>query len=141
MHPGTSAFSTCMYTPSDVTMPKRLTDFIERERERPSWWRTYSGSDGSEAAISSDVVREQRKYDDIPLIVLTTTKDIDSLPIPKNQKTSLLRAWVSWQQEVAKLSRRGVDVIVAGSTQDVPVDRPAAVINAIDEVLAQVRHP
>jgi len=140
MHADASAFLMCMYTPSDVTMPNALKYLIGQERERPSWWQAYSATDDSETASSSEVVRDQRKYDDIPLIVLTTTKDIDSLPIPKNQKTSLVRAWLSWQQGLAKLSHRGVDFVVQGSTQDVPIDRPTAVVSAIDEVVDQARY-
>ncbi|MBC5799206.1 MAG: alpha/beta hydrolase [Candidatus Eremiobacteraeota bacterium] len=140
MYPGTPAFSQCIYTPSDVTMPKALKRLVQRRHEQPSWWQDYSATYSGEAASSSEVMREQRTYDDMPLVVLTTTQDIDSLPIPKNQTASLLRAWIAWQREVAKLSHRGVDFVVKGSTEDIPIDRPATVVSAIDEVVKQARH-
>ncbi len=138
MHPGTPAFAACMYTPPDPTMPKALKALIQRQWERPSTWRDFTSLD-SETASSSQIVREQRNYGDMPLIVLTTTKDIESLPIPKHQKAALVRAWTGWHEDIATLSSRGVDFVVKGSTLSVPIERPAAVVAAIDEVVDQAR--
>lgn len=139
MHPGTPAYAACMYTPPDPTLPKALKDLIHRQWSRPSTWRNYSSAD-RETASAAQIIGEQQDYGDMPLIVLTTTKDIASLPIPGAQREVLARAWVSWHQAIAKLSRRGADFIVDGSTQSVPIDRPAAVVSAIGEVVDQARY-
>ena len=140
MHPGTRAFAACMYTPPDPTMPQALKDLVRRQWERPGLWRNFASAIDSEATSSAEVVREQRSYGDLSLIVLTTTKDITLLPIPKRQKAALTSAWVGWHRDIAKLSRRGVDVIVEGSTLSIPIERPAAVSAAIANVAARVPH-
>ena len=139
MHPDTPEYSACMYTPPDPTLPKALVDLIHLQWSRPGTWRDYSSAD-SETSSASEVVREQRDYGNMPLIVLTTTKDITMLPIPKSQKAALARAWVSWHEDIAHLSRQGTAFVVPGSTQSIPIERPAVVVSAIDKVLDKVRY-
>jgi pimeloyl-ACP methyl ester carboxylesterase len=132
-------FADCIYVPPDPTMPKSLKTLIERQSERPGWWRAFTSGTSNERASSSEVLREQRDYGNMPLVVLTTDKDILSLPIPKGQKTRLARAWLKWHDEIARLSRHGVNILVKGSTSSIPIDRPDIVTAAIGEVLDQVR--
>jgi hypothetical protein len=124
-----------MYTPPDPTMPPALRALIHRQWERPGTWRDVRAAATAETSSSRQVVSEQRNYGDLPLVVLTTTKDLAALPIPTAQKTALAHAWIAWHGQIAKLSRRGVDIVVNGSSEAIPIDRPTAVVSAIDAVI------
>lgn len=135
---GSPTYAACMYTPPDPTMPQILKDLIHRQWQQPGLWRDFTSMD-TETASAAEVVGEQRSYGTMPLIVLTTTKDIEALPIPKSQQAALSRAWISWHESIARLSRRGVDFVVPDSTLSIPIDRPSVVVSAIDEVVDQTR--
>ena len=55
------------------------------------------------------------------------------------QTTSLTDGWIKWHDDYAKLSTRGVNLIVRGAGHGIQRDKPAAVIGAVDAVLAQAR--
>lgn len=112
---------------------------IEVQSEHPSFWRAFTSRDQNVPRSSDEVVREQKRYGNMPLIVLTTTKDIEQLPIPHPQKTRLLSAWIGWHDEIASLSTVGTNFVVTGSSS-IPIDNPGAVLAAVYEVLLQIRH-
>jgi pimeloyl-ACP methyl ester carboxylesterase len=74
-------------------------------------WRLYSG------------LREV-KFGDLPLVVI-------SRPQPD--------AWVASQKEIAALSTRGKLVMAPGSGHDIELDAPQLVIQAIGELLGQLK--
>ncbi len=140
IQPNTTLYARCVYSPPDPTIPPVLLDQIHAQWQGAALWRSFASAMRESDQSSAEVLREQHGYGNMPLIVLTTTRDILALPIPASQKTALTRAWIGWHQQIAKLSSRGVDFIVNGSTSSIPIDRPAAVTSAIEEVLDQARH-
>jgi len=134
-----TATAGCIYMPPDPTMSDPLRKRIEAQSEHPSFWRAFTSRDQNVPRSSDEVIREQKRYGTMPLIVLTTTKDIEQLPIPHPQKTRLLAAWVRWHDEIASLSTIGSNFVVAGSSS-IPIDNPGAVLSAVYEVLLQSRH-
>jgi pimeloyl-ACP methyl ester carboxylesterase len=78
---------------------------------------------------------------DKPLVVLTA--GLPPLrPVDSTQARQLISAqqrWVQIQAQLAGLSTRGKQVVLSDSRHDIPHDRPDAVIDAVREVLADVR--
>jgi pimeloyl-ACP methyl ester carboxylesterase len=76
---------------------------------------------------------------DMPLFVLShdPNKRLGSFPAgiakPANE------AWEKMQEELAHLSARGTQVIAAGSSHSIPLDRPDVVVEGIRNVVEQVR--
>lgn len=89
------------------------------------------------------VINPRRNYGDMPLIVLSATKDPklppSIAPLPEGQSAAMHKEWTRAHDEIAALSTRGVNRIVADSTHYIQYDQPQAVIDAIDEVIAAVR--
>jgi pimeloyl-ACP methyl ester carboxylesterase len=139
MHPGTPAFGQCMYMPPGSDLPKQIIALIQRQWEQPAMWRDFTLSDRAAAASSAEVLREQRKYGDMPLIVLTSDIYAEHLPFTPPQQRALATAWRQWRDEVARLSSRGTNFVVSGATVNVAVDRPASIVSAINEVIDQTR--
>ena len=139
--PGSRAYARCVYTPPDPTMPAPLLAMIRKQWQSARLWRSFavSSSDETERGSSREVVAEQRSYGAMPLVVLTTTKDALALPIPGAQKTALVHAWIAWHRRIAAYSSVGKDIIVAGSSSSIPIDRPSAVVAAIEEIVRKVR--
>jgi pimeloyl-ACP methyl ester carboxylesterase len=140
IRPGTPTYAQCVYSPPDPSIPKKLLDFVHRQWQGAGLWSSFASTMSEEGRSSAEIVRDQRQYGGMPLIVLTTTTDIGALPISTRQKAALTDAWVAWQQNVARLSSIGVDFLIQDSTQAIPIDRPAEVISAIDEIVSQVRY-
>jgi pimeloyl-ACP methyl ester carboxylesterase len=88
------------------------------------------------------VVNSARNYGDMPLIVLTATKDLGLPGMPQSAKDELpaeRAAWVRGHDELAALSSRGVNRLVPDSTHYIQYDQPKVVIEAIEEVIRAVR--
>jgi pimeloyl-ACP methyl ester carboxylesterase len=88
------------------------------------------------------VVRPSRNYGAMPLIVLTAA-DMPSFPddppAVKAETPAMQAAWRKGHDGYAALSTRGVNRIVEGSSHDIQQIKPQVVIDAIDEVVDEVR--
>ena len=121
------------------------------QRTSPAFWRalqsestaTYGAGGGS---ASSDEVEAARKsfgdtpMGDMPLIVLTAATS----PQPRPGETAAAadtrrRLWRTMHDEIAALSARGERRDVADAGHFMTMDKPEAVIGAIEEVIAVAR--
>jgi pimeloyl-ACP methyl ester carboxylesterase len=91
---------------------------------------------GRSAAAAANPSRD---YGDLPLVVLTQSSS-PTPPGAKAEDAAALRAgWVAWHDDYAKLSTRGVNLIVQGAGHGIQSDKPQAVIGAVDAVLNAAR--
>lgn len=137
--PGAPAFAQCMYTPPGPALPAAVQKLVRQWWQRPSWWQALSLADlAADTASSDEVVREQRSYGDMPLIVLTSDErvNVGQMPITAAQKAALEKAWPQWHQQIAALSSRGSESVVSGSSSNMAVDAPASIVRAIRQVTA-----
>jgi pimeloyl-ACP methyl ester carboxylesterase len=109
-----------------------------------------AGMDSMAAALSPEMldrnarmaVNPDRDYGSMPLIVLTAGKANIPPDLPEALKAELPLSEAEWRRahrELADLSTRGVNRIIADSRHDIPHQNPQAVIDAIAEVVDQVR--
>jgi len=76
---------------------------------------------------------------DLPLIVLSHDRDKPSVELPSDLVNPTNDAWEEMQEEMAHLSTRGTQSIVKNSAHYIQFDRPDAVIDAVNDVVTQVR--
>jgi len=93
---------------------------------------------------SAEEVRNAGNLGDRPLVVLTAGKDLDAKDLPKGVSAEDMREFrKTWMNDLqvrqAHLSTRGKQVIVPDSTHMIPMERPDAVVNAIQEVRDAVK--
>jgi len=81
----------------------------------------------------------RRSLGDLPLIVLTESPQPRGKTETQEQRDAKNRLWLSLNQDIATLSTRGVDRVVAGAGHAIQFDQPQAVVDAILEVLAAAR--
>jgi pimeloyl-ACP methyl ester carboxylesterase len=84
-------------------------------------------------------VRATGALGDMPLVVLSQDSD-DRQPGFEYRK-SFHAAWEQLQEELARLSTRGVRRIARGSGHQIHRERPDLVVAAIRDVLVQLRYP
>jgi pimeloyl-ACP methyl ester carboxylesterase len=78
---------------------------------------------------------------DKPLIVLIAGKAWLDIPAPENDKVSLHNSWVDFHKRLARLSSRGKWIIVPDTGHMIPIERPEAIVGAVQEVCADTRLP
>lgn len=87
-------------------------------------------------------VNLDRNYGNMPLVVLTAGKPNEPPGLPEVVQAELPLGAAEWRrahQELATLSTRGTHRIISDSMHDIPHQNPQAVIDAILEVVEEVR--
>jgi pimeloyl-ACP methyl ester carboxylesterase len=111
---------------------------IEMKR---SYWRTvvdeYNAIDTSDAQL-----RAMRKsFGDLPLLVLT--RGISPYAVPDQPQSAMNKATEDENEkihrEIAALSSRGKQRVVPGASHVIQQQQPAAVVQAVLDVLGQIR--
>ena len=108
------------------------------EASQPSLWLTaLSELDTLWTSTSDELDRGSQSYGDMPMIVLTADGTYaDDPPAVRGPAEAL---WRQLHQALAARSRRGQERLVTGSSHAVMLDRPDAVIQAVREVVDDVR--
>ena len=91
-----------------------------------------------ESVDSKELGAVRIDFGDMPLIVLTA----DNVLFPGLSRAEQARpyaAWLAAHEALAKASTRGISIVVKNTSHSIQIDQPAAVINAVHEVVEQVR--
>ncbi len=75
----------------------------------------------------------------LPLVVLTAKNTWGDTPTEIRFTQTFLRFWLAQHEALAHLSSRGIHRFIEGSGHTIQLDKPQAVIDAVDDVLRQVR--
>jgi pimeloyl-ACP methyl ester carboxylesterase len=78
-------------------------------------------------------------FGDMPLIVLTHDPDVPRPDLPEDLVKPTNDAWQQMQEELAHLSTNGRQVIAKNSGHYIQLDRPDLVVDAVRDVVDQVR--
>jgi pimeloyl-ACP methyl ester carboxylesterase len=137
---GTQKYDECT-TPSLLPSASALTDVLAQLNTDPARLRTQASAIENVSQSGREVVNPERRYGDMPLIVLTS----GSHPMPpvvpadvREQALLYFRALASGHEAYAALSARGHEQLVPGSGHFIQVDNPRVVLAAINDVLAEI---
>lgn len=142
--PGTPDYDRAVGPPSPTLTPAMQAAHVV-QRTSPGFWRALRSEARAADSVSSDEVAAARlslgdtPLGGMPLIVLTAGR----MP-PRPGETGAVTAaryevWRSMHDEIAALSTRGERRTVEGAGHGIQMDKPDAVIAAIEEVLALAR--
>jgi pimeloyl-ACP methyl ester carboxylesterase len=83
---------------------------------------------------------DHRRLGAMPLVVLSTEYSWGKSGTPAGVwfHRSYSKIWIALHEALAHLSSRGVHRIIKGSGHEIQLDKPQAVIDAVDEVLRQL---
>lgn len=77
---------------------------------------------------------------DLPLAVLSADPNLPEPDLPQDLEMPASEAWQEMQNELARLSTRSTHAIARNSGHYIQLDRPDLVIEAVRNVVRQVRH-
>jgi pimeloyl-ACP methyl ester carboxylesterase len=140
LKPGSRDPDGCLFSPPSY--PRALRQALARRNADPL--RPTAVKSWTDHGVEDDslVIRANRNYGDMPLIVLTAMKDQNPPGMPQSAEDELPAQhaeWVRGHDALAALSRRGVNRLVADSSHYIQYDQPKAVIDAIEEVVRAAR--
>ena len=109
----------------------------------PQFYTAYYFADRVSLMSSLDSHRydsiDHRHLGAMPLVVLSPeTTWVSSTPEEARVSRSFEKVWIAMHEGLARLSSRGVHRIIMGSGHHIQLDKPQAVIDAVDEVLHQL---
>jgi pimeloyl-ACP methyl ester carboxylesterase len=138
---GTEAYKKCVPNP-DLYMSAAINDAATHVWSTASWQSAALSEKENIFYKSADETRATRRdFGDMPIVVMTHA------PYPKaNDETQEIRdertlVWEQMHNEVAAMSTRGVNEIVPKTGHFIQLDRPQAVIDAIEQVMSMTTDP
>nr|WP_315221840.1 alpha/beta hydrolase [uncultured Duganella sp.] len=136
---GGEAMANCIGNPADYFGPVIGPQVLKMMKTK-SYWRTRVDEYNAIAA-SDDQLRALRKpFGDLPLLVLT--RGVSPYADPSKPQSALNKATEDENEkihkELAALSTKGAQRVVAGAAHGIQGDQPAAVTAAVLEMLKQI---
>jgi pimeloyl-ACP methyl ester carboxylesterase len=131
----------------EYTMPfgvPRLFDFCDEDpvpRAAECNWHSAAESVAELKAFPESAAQTTAaaSLGDMPLTVLSHDPEKPSADLPSDLAKPTNDAWEKMQEELAHLSTRGTQVIAKNSAHYIQIDRPDVVIDAVRNVVEQVR--
>ncbi len=111
-------------------------------RLRAAWWHAAADEHHAFAAVQAQLRAARKPFGDLPLVVLVRSRSPFAAPgQPQSALNKAVEAAnLAMQQEVSRLSTRGRARVVPDAGHEVQEDQPGAVVQAVEDVLAQVPH-
>ncbi len=148
LEPGDKAYGDCLGTPAQQRASCQkdgpaLCAFEDVQTAHQSsrwfWYDSLSEAESGDGADSTEAQRAQRKYGALPLIILTATDGLKHSGMPEAQQIAAWKMWNAMHDELARYSSVGVNFVVQDSGHYIQLERPAAVLSAVEEVVDQAR--
>ncbi|HEY5409733.1 MAG TPA: alpha/beta hydrolase [Caulobacteraceae bacterium] len=139
LKPGTDIYKACVPPPPPGLPPSVGAAMIAQETRAASY-RTLASEAGAIDQDSAETVAHRRSYGDMPLVVLTAGQPAKDPSLSDSQNQAWQALWMKGHNDIASLSSRGQNRVVPGSGHFIQLEQPQAVIEAIDEVVAEARN-
>ena len=138
--PGSDDQMNCAGDPVKVYGPA-LGAVVLKSTITPAYWRT-NVAEWDAIKVSDEQLRKLRRpFGDLPLVVLT--RGVSPYAQPGKPQSALNKAFedenFAIQKDIAALSTRGTQRVVPGASHVIHADKPEAVVQAVLEVLKQVK--
>jgi pimeloyl-ACP methyl ester carboxylesterase len=136
--------SSCLDNPPtpDAARHKVLDEQLARESEQEvllsAMIDSYPAPDHGMSSAELALQKANPDFGDTPLIVLTAGEHKDTA-IPKQTRMAIAAAWKKNNDELAGRSSRGSNRVVPNTDHYIQKEQPAAVIDAVHQVIDEVR--
>ena len=137
--PGTPDYDRAVGPPSPMLTPALWAAHVA-QRTSPGYWRAIrSEAAAADGASSDEIVAARRRLGDMPLIVLTAGRFAPRAGEAAVATEARRQVWCAMHDEIAALSTRGDRRTIEGAGHSIQMDKPEAVVGAIEEVIAMAR--
>lgn len=139
--PGSEEQMNCIGKPADTYGPA-LGAAVLAAASKPAYWRTVV-DEWDAISVSDEQLRKLRRpFGDLPVVVLI--RGVSPYAVPGKPQSALNKAMedenAAIQKDTAALSTRGKHRVVAGAGHVIHADKPGAVVDAVLEVLREVKY-
>ena len=86
-----------------------------------------------------EIVQAGTDLGNLPLVVLTSEQFTTNDQMPVELRTAAQNLWMTFHNEIASHSKRGKNRVVSGTGHYIQLERPEAVVAAVEEVAATSR--
>jgi pimeloyl-ACP methyl ester carboxylesterase len=140
MKRGSEEQMNCVGNPAETYGPA-LGAAVMSATTKPAYWRTTI-DEWDAIKVSDEQLRALRRpFGDLPVVLLT--RGVSPYAVPGKPQSALNKAMedenAAIQKETAALSTRGKQRVVPGAGHVIHADKPGAVVDAVLEVLNQVK--
>lgn len=140
IRPGSEEQTNCVGEPAQVYGPA-LGAAVLKSTSSATYWRANLDEWNGLATSDEQLRKLRRPFGDLPLLVLT--RGVSPYAVPGKPQSALNKATedenFAIQKEIAALSKRGKQRVVPGAGHGIQGDKPEAVVQAVLEVLKQVK--
>jgi len=138
--PGSEQWANCI-GPTFARHGRALAAARLAQHRAPMYWRTMLSEADQFDASNAELRAVRKPFGDLPMIVLSRGRS--PYAVPGKPQSALNKAMedenVALHKEMAALSTHGKHRIVPGTGHIVHLDKPEAVVAAIDEMLNEVK--
>lgn len=119
----------------------RLGKAVQSVEMKSAYWQSlideYNAFDASDGQLRA----ARKRFGDLPLLVLT--RGVSPFAVPGQAQSALNKALedenAKIHQQIAALSSKGTQRVVAGASHVIQAEQPAAVVQAVLDVLKQIK--
>ena len=138
--PGSEEQLNCVGNPAEIFGPT-LGAVVMAAMAKPAYWRANIDEWNAIKVSDEQLGKLRRPFGDLPLVVLT--RGVSPYAVPGKPQSALNKAMedenAAIQKETAALSTRGKQRVVPGAGHVIQGDKPEAVVDAVLEVLNEVK--
>jgi pimeloyl-ACP methyl ester carboxylesterase len=138
LKPGTEIYKACVQEPVPG-LPPALQAAMIAQATSPAMYRTVASEVAAMDQDSAETVARRKTFGDMPLVVLTAGQSAKDPSLSDAQNQAWQKLWTQGHDDMAALSTRGQNRVVQGSGHFIQFEQPQAVIDAVDEVVAEAR--
>ena len=139
LKPGTDIYKSCV-APPPPGLPPSVGAAIIAQETRAASYRTLASEAGAIDQDSAETVAHRRSYGGMPLVVLTASQPAKDPGLTNAQNQAWQTLWMKGHDDIAALSSHGQNRVVPGSGHFIQLEQPQAVIDAVGEVVAEIRN-
>lgn len=140
IQPGSDEQKNCIGNPAETYGPA-LGKAVMASTMRPAYWRTTIDEWDAIKVSDEQLGKLRRPFGEMPVLVLT--RGVSPYAVHGQPQSAMNKAMedenAAIQKETAALSKRGKQRVVAGAGHVIHADKPEAVVEAVLEVLNQVK--
>jgi pimeloyl-ACP methyl ester carboxylesterase len=138
LKPGSDIYKNCVGEPP-AGLPTRLRAAMIAQETRAATYRTMASEIDAMDQDSVETTSHRKSYGSMPLVVLTAGQPAKDPGLSDAQNQAWQKIWMQGHDQMAALSSRGQNHIVPGSGHFIQFEKPQAVIDAVEEVVAAAR--
>ena len=132
---GTPLYLECRIGQPNDLYSDEINAAYAKRKLAPFYWTSQLSETENLYSVSSDQVRASRRnYGAMPLVVLTRAPQPPKSGESQATRDERNQAWMKAHDDIARLSSKGVNRVVADSGHAIQFDQPDAVVSAVLEV-------